>query len=261
MHFLAPFILLTILFFPTNIIANQCLPFNVSTTVVADACSNILISPFARASSEESLETGIAATIPTIAAFATVPIEACRQIGIPTSCVGGLDPIEPGSESGFGVRQCLWTTSSSDPTQFIPIDQEWTICRDFCDTYVASCKPFFDSVGIPTPNCGDGRFSNDPIITTHPETGAVIAFPCLNYTTDNVGFSQCEENTEGLVQTEEGTCALECPSPILTDDQEDQLWYLHSIVGWFSMVACIFMTITYLIDPMRRRFPHRMALF
>eukprot|EP00010_Vexillifera_abyssalis_P000802 CAMPEP_0201553068 /NCGR_PEP_ID=MMETSP0173_2-20130828/19424_1 /ASSEMBLY_ACC=CAM_ASM_000268 /TAXON_ID=218659 /ORGANISM="Vexillifera sp., Strain DIVA3 564/2" /LENGTH=251 /DNA_ID=CAMNT_0047963671 /DNA_START=150 /DNA_END=901 /DNA_ORIENTATION=- len=233
--------LFIVIFLPTYCLSQDvsnytCFPFNVTTDTspdVADFCSNLLISPFAWERSEEQLAQRIALTPTLIQGLSVISDSGCRDFAINIGCTAGPDRLE--TYPGFGgVRQCLWTTSSSNPDQFIPIIQEWQICTDYCEAFGDACRAHFSTIGIEVPDCSHPRFTNGPIVVSHPETGAILSFPCLNYT----GAGDFQGSTcsgDGITERSDGSCAMECPSPMLTDHQEDQIWYLHSIVGWFSM--------------------------
>ncbi|KAL6058028.1 Frizzled-10 [Balamuthia mandrillaris] len=68
----------------------------------------------------------------------------------------------------------------------------------------------------------------------------------------------CPDN---MHRTGGGTCAFNCPEPLLDNDEFDTITDMMSGISWISLVLMAFLVITYMLDPSKRKFPNHLPMF
>ncbi|KAL6053948.1 Frizzled-10 [Balamuthia mandrillaris] len=63
------------------------------------------------------------------------------------------------------------------------------------------------------------------------------------------------------LHNELGGCVFGCPEPLLTSEQWSGITTMISVTAWLSFILMAFLTVSYLIDPQKRRFPNNLPLF
>ncbi|KAL6051328.1 hypothetical protein QOT17_019263 [Balamuthia mandrillaris] len=132
----------------------------------------------------------------------------------------------------------------------------------FDPSAVLSCEPpyFQLSLGIPEYNIFPvGPNYTVPISADGGMTFFNATVPCADA---NITASPDLEFTcpEGL-HREGSFCAFDCPQPLVSDEEYHSLTLVITIFGWISFISLLWLIISYLITPSKRRYPAVLPIF
>ncbi|KAL6051329.1 hypothetical protein QOT17_019264 [Balamuthia mandrillaris] len=132
----------------------------------------------------------------------------------------------------------------------------------FDPSAVLACeRPYFElSSGIPKYNILPvGPNYTVPISADGGITYYNVTMPCTdaNITAPPGLAFTCPEG----LHREGSFCAFDCPQPLVTDEEYHSLTLVITIFGWLSFVCLLWLIISYLITPSKRRYPAVLPIF
>jgi len=190
-----------------------------------------------------------AATADTTKLFGVVVPPTCRNAALRLSCLGGF-------------VSCHVDQNASTLAYYPP-------CRNVCEDMVTQCGAFFESQGKGSqmPNCSAlNSATGQPVFPTancnNASENAVVAYSqadCpypLKYNPDGTTFDASRSLTS-LDQL----CVYPCPDPMFTMSDWDASDGITIGLNMLSFAMILFLIITYVLNPRKRRFPTSFQLW